>query len=228
METLQLFFVSKTLLTYICPPMKNKRTENLLQKSRELFMKFGIKNLTMDDIARELCMSKKTIYQSVDNKAELVERVIQNYLEEENVDLDKIYARADNAIDEIIAIIDYFIERMRGLNSTAVHDMKKHYPEAWSHYNTYRFNNALRRITENLMRGIKEGAYRADMNATTIARIYLGGIDNLLSPEYFPVPEYHFIEVYKEYQYYHLRGIVTEQGLKILEANNLFTKQETK
>lgn len=215
-------------LTYICALMKNKRTESLLQKSRELFMKFGIKNLTMDDIARELCMSKKTIYQSVDNKAELVEKVIQNYLEEENIDLDKIYTTAGNAIDEIIAIVDYFITRMREFNSTAVYDMKKHYPDAWSLYNNYRFNNALKRVTENLERGVKDGTYRADMNTDAIARIYLGGIDNLLNPEFFPVPQYQFIEIYKEFLNYHLRGIVTEQGLKILEANNLFTKPENK
>lgn len=208
--------------------MKNKHTEKLLQKSRELFMKFGIKNLTMDDIARELCISKKTIYQSVDNKAELVEKVIQNYLEEENADLDAIYAKANNAIDEIIAIIDYFIQRMREFNSTAMYDMKKHYPEAWNLYNNYRFNNALKRIVENLQRGVEDGTYRTDMNVDAIGRIYLGGIDNLFNPEFFPVPKYNFLDIYKEYLNYHLRGIVTPQGLKILEANNLFTKQETK
>lgn len=204
--------------------MKNKHTQKLLQKSRELFMKFGIKNLTMDDIARELCISKKTIYQSVDNKAELVEKVIQNYLEEEGSDLDAIYSKSGNAVEEIIAIIDYFISRMREFNSTAVYDMKKHYPSAWSLYNRYRFDSALRRVTENLQRGVNEGSYRADINTDTIARIYIGGIDNLLNPEYFPVKEYQFLEIYKEYLNYHLRGIVTLKGLKILEANNLFKK----
>ena len=204
--------------------MKNKHTQKLLQKSRELFMKFGIKSLTMDDIARELCISKKTIYQSVDNKAELVEKVIQNYLEEEGTDLDTIYSKSGNAVEEIIAIIDYFINRMREFNSTAVYDMKKHYPAAWELYNRYRFDSALRRVTENLQRGVSEGSYRPDINADAIARIYIGGIDNLLNPEYFPVGEYQFLEIYKEYLNYHLRGIVTLNGLKILEANNLFKK----
>lgn len=209
---------------HLRPLMENKHTKKLLQKSRELFMKFGIKNLTMDDIARELCISKKTIYQSVDNKAELVEKVIQNYLEEEGTDLDAIYSRSGNAVEEIIAIIDYFINRMREFNSTAVYDMKKHYPEAWNLYNSYRFNSALKRVTENLQRGVNEGTYRAEINTDTIARLYIGGIDNLLNPEYFPIGKYQFLEIYKEYLNYHLRGIVTLNGLKILEANNLFKK----
>ncbi len=187
-------------------------------------MKFGIKSLTMDDIARELCISKKTIYQSVDNKAELVERVMQDYLDEDNANIEEIFSQSDNAIDEMISIIDYIINSLRGFNSTAVSDMKLHYPQAWNLYNKYRFENTLRRVTQNLRKGMEEGVYRADLQLDIIARIYVGGIDVLLDTEFFPAKEYQFLDTYREYLNYHLRGIVTLNGLKILEANNLFKK----
>lgn len=208
--------------------MENKHTQKLLQKSRELFMKFGIKNLTMDDIARELCISKKTIYQSVDNKAELVEKVMQDYLQEDNANLEEIYAKSKDAIDEMIAIIGYIIQSVQGLNSTAVHDMKVHYPQAWSLYNKYRFDNTLRRVTLNMERGVKEGVYRDEINIDILSRIYVGGIDVLLNQEFFPAKQYQFLDTYKEFLGYHLRGIVTLKGLKLLEANDLHLKIETK
>lgn len=188
-------------------------------------MKHGIRSLTMDDIAKELGMSKKTIYKSVENKAELVKLTMQDFLDEEVKDLDAIHRESTNSIDEMIRMVDYFLKQTNGLNTSAMHDMQKYYPEAWQIYNEYRFRNALIRITINLKKGVKEGMYRTNLNTDIMAKVYIGGIDILMNQEFFPVKKYAFFEIYKEYLNYHLRGIVSDKGLKILEEHDLFKKQ---
>jgi len=205
--------------------MKDRQLNPLFLKARELFMKHGIRTLTMDDIAKELGISKKTIYKSVENKAELVKLTMQDFLAEEVHDLDAIQRESTNSIDEMIRMVDYFLKQTAGFNTSAMHDMQKYYPEAWQIYNEYRFRNALTRITLNLKKGVKEGMYRADLNTDIMAKIYIGGIDILMNQDFFPVKMYAFFDIYNEYLNYHLRGIVSAKGLKILDEHTLFKKQ---
>jgi AcrR family transcriptional regulator len=178
----------------------------------------------MDDIARELGMSKKTIYQSVDNKADLVRLAMQDYLEEEQNHLQQILASSKNSIDEMIKMVAYFSNQIREFNPSALYDMKKHYPDTWKIFNDHQFHNVLNRIKSNLEGGVKEGVYRKELNTEVIARIYIGGIDILLNQDFFPARSFVFLDIYNEYLHYHLRGIVSPEGLKILEENNLFKK----
>lgn len=204
--------------------MKDQQAKVLVQKASDMFKKYGIKSLTMDDIARELGMSKKTIYRVVDNKADLVKLVMLDYLETERAQMDSILASAKNSVDEMIQMADYFFNHLREFNAHALNDLRKYYPETWSIYNDYRFNYVLSRINDNLAKGIEQGFYRGNMDVDVIARLYVGGIDILMNQEFFPVKNYMFINLYKEYQNYHLRGIVSEEGLKLLEQHNLFKK----
>jgi AcrR family transcriptional regulator len=204
------------------PSLKNKQLTLLLEKSGELFIKYGIKNLTMDDVAKELGMSKKTIYNFVENKAELVKLTMQSYLEEERKQLDSILKSSKNSVDEMIQMISYFFNQVREFNPSALNDLQKYYPETWSIYNEYRFHFMLTRITDNLENGIKQGLYRNDLNADIISKIYIAGIDILINQDFFPAKKYVFIDTYKEYLNYHLRGIVSVKGLKYLEEHNLF------
>jgi TetR/AcrR family transcriptional regulator, cholesterol catabolism regulator len=202
--------------------LKNKQLVLLLEKSGELFKKYGIKNLTMDDVAKELGMSKKTIYHFVENKAQLVQLTMQSYLEEERKQLDAIVKPAKNSVDEMIQMISYFFNQVREFNPSALNDLQKYYPETWNIYNEYRFHFMLTRIASNLENGIKQGVYRNDLNPDIISKIYIAGIDILINQDFFPAKKYVFIDTYKEYLNYHLRGIVSAKGLKYLEEHNLF------
>lgn len=194
----------------------------MLEKSGELFKKHGIKNLTMDDVAKELGMSKKTIYTFVENKAELVKLTMQNYLNEERTQLEAILKPSKNSVDEMIQMISYFFNQVREFNPSALNDLQKYYPETWEIYNEYRFHFMLNRIVENLENGVKQGVYRNGLNADIISKIYIAGVDILINQFLFPSNEYVFIDTYKEYLNYHLRGIVSPKGLKFLEQHNLF------
>ena len=94
----------------------------------------------MDDVAKELGMSKKTIYHFVENKAQLVQLTMQNYLEEERKQLEAILKPSKNSVDEIIQMISYFFNQVREFNPSALNDLQKYYPETWNIYNQYRFH----------------------------------------------------------------------------------------
>jgi len=202
--------------------LKNKQLVHLLQKSGELFKKYGVKSYTMDDVAKELGMSKKTIYQFVENKAELVKLTMEQYLAEERTQLEAILKTSKNSVDEMIQMVAYFFNQVREFNPSALNDLQKYYPETWTIYNEYRFDFMLRMLTKNMEDGIEQGLYRNDLNSNTIAKIYIGTIDVLINQQFFPSKKYVFIDTYKEYLNYHLRGIVSAKGLKYLEQHNLF------
>lgn len=176
----------------------------------------------MDDVAKELGMSKKTIYQFVENKAELVKLTMEQYLAEERTQLEAILKTSKNSVDEMIQMVVYFFNQVREFNPSALNDLQKYYPETWAIYNEYRFDFMLRMLTKNMEDGIEQGLYRNDLNSNTIAKIYIGTIDVLINQQFFPIKKYVFIDTYKEYLNYHLRGIVSAKGLKYLEQHNLF------
>lgn len=176
----------------------------------------------MDDIAKELGMSKKTIYQFVENKAELVKLSMQNYLQEERNQLDSILQASKNSVDEMIKMMAYFFEQVQDFNPSALNDLQKHYPEAWDLYNEHRFHFMLDMITRNMETGVAQGLYRSGLNADVISRVYIANTAVLIDQQLFPSDKYVFLDTYKEYLDYHLRGIVSEKGLKYLEEHNLF------
>lgn len=230
METLKSFLVSKIFIVYICrlpkkigtAVLKNQQQLHLLQKSAELFKKYGVKSYTMDDVAKELGMSKKTIYQHVENKAELVKLTMQYYLSVEREQLEAILKTSKSSVDELIEMVAYFISQVREFNPSVLNDLQKYYPETWEIYNEYRFRFMLDMLTKNLEQGVKQGVYRGDLNADVIARLYIGNVDVLINQDLFPSKKYVFSDAYKEYLNYHLRGIVSAKGLKYLEQHNLF------
>ena len=201
---------------------ENKQYQALLNKSRELFMKNGVKSLTMDEIAKEMGMSKKTIYQFVDNKSELINLTMKDFLDDERRQMEDILKNSGNSVDEMISMIDYFLQVVREFNATTLHDVQKYYPETWNMYNDYRFNFMLGLIKDNLNNGVREGYYRNDMDTDIIAKIYIMAVEILLNQDMFPSKQYSFLSIYREFLGYHLRGIVSAKGLKYLEGHNLF------
>lgn len=217
------------MFSYICARfMKgDKLYQTLVARSRELFMKHGLKSLTMDDIARELGMSKKTIYQVVDNKSDLIRICLKDYLDEERRNLDLILGKAENSVDELIHIMEYFLAAVRDLNSNTLNELQKYYPESWDIYNDYRYNFVLARMRENLQTGIKQGFYRKDMNADIMSRLYVAGVQVLTHEDLFPPHKYAFVNTFREFLNYYLRGIVSEKGLKYMHEHNLVNAQTT-
>lgn len=223
LRKLSKFILFPQFLSYTFAPAVKKAQHNILvEKAGDLFKRYGVKSLTMDDVARELGMSKKTIYQFVENKSQLVQLSMENYLNRERTELEEILKESKNSVDEMIGMITYFINQVQDFNPSIVNDLEKYYPETWNIFNEYRFNFMLKCIGDNLKNGIRQGYYRNNLNADIISKIYIGCVDVLFNQDFFPSKKYVFADIYKEYLNYHLRGIVTPKGMKYLEQNNLF------
>lgn len=189
----------------------------ILDKSKTLFMRYGIKSVTMDDIARHLGMSKKTIYQHVNNKADLINKIMKLDIEEEEQVLIAIRQETNNAIEEMLRVSVHVGEKLQQINPSAAYDLKKYYPKGWELMRSIRHEHIYSIIKDNLSRGVKQGIYRENLNTEVLARFYLGQTELVFDRELFPFPEYKQSEVYLEFVKYHMRGIVSQKGYLLLE-----------
>ena len=195
--------------------------ENIISKSGELFLRYGVKNLTMDEIAKQLGMSKKTIYQYVTNKSDLVQKVMQAHLDREDAFMKEVKKNSKNSLEENLRMITFMSEELQGFNTVIFFELEKYYPESYALFNEHREKVALRNIFNNLKAGIKEGLYRKDINTEIVSRIFVSGLDILIDQQRFPSKKFHFYNLYREFINYHLGGILTPKGVTALEQTKL-------
>ncbi len=181
----------------------------------KLFMRYGIKNLSMEDIARELGISKKTLYQYFSDKNDLVSVIVQKSLEETDCEMNIDGSKGETAIDVLIYVSRYLISRFSQINPMLNFELRKYYPEAAEKLKQHRYIHVLSRIEQNLNRGIEEGWYREELNVKIIAFYYLKWMESFF--EYNPDEQYlkgiKQEDMIKELFTYHLHGVLNEKGL---------------
>ncbi len=188
----------------------------IIEKASELFLEFGFKSVTMDDLANELSVSKKTIYEYFNNKAHLVEEValfVRNHIHEQ---IDHIMQQNFDPIQELFEIKRMVLRRLKDEKSSPQYQMQKYYPEIFAKLKDSQVCKMDECCTQNLERGIQLGLYREDLNRIFITRLYISGMMNLKNEELFQVTELSPKQLYEEFLSYHLRSIVTEKGLSRL------------
>jgi len=193
----------------------------ILTKAEELFFTHGVKNTTMDDLSRALGASKKTIYQFVTDKADLVKRTMENHFTLEQTQIEQIIKEAPNAIEELLTIARHVTSHMKGINPAIVSDIQRYYPSAWQLFTDHKLNFVYRVFLNNLERGVKEGLYRDDINPDILAKIYIARMDLILDQKLFPFTRYDFVTVYRELINYHLHGIASAKGQAYLEKKKI-------
>ena len=177
----------------------------------------------MDDIARELGISKKTLYQLVDNKHDLVRLVLEADTRRDIQTLrDNLHQSAD-AIDEFVRNSRHFIREMRKVSPTAMHDLRKYYPELFHTQIKAHQAEFYRCVTANLERGMEEGLYRDDIDAPVIANLYVGMTMMMIDTEVFPAQERPLSDILHQHSTYHFNGIVNQFGRDRLDH---YLKQE--
>lgn len=191
--------------------------QELIAKASQVFMRLGIKSITMDDMARQLGVSKKTIYKFVKDKNELVERALAVQGHDEHCQIEEICEKGYNAIDEIFEISKFVTEMLSTTHPSVHFDLEKYYPESWATAMQRRQEYVFQCVHGNLVKGSKDGLYRPNLNPEIIARIYIAKLDVLFDGEVFPAQKFNFAEVYLEFFRYHIRGIASEEGLNYLK-----------
>ncbi|TSA31532.1 MAG: TetR/AcrR family transcriptional regulator [Porphyromonadaceae bacterium] len=189
---------------------------NFLLRVYELYNRYGIKSVTMDDVARELGISKKTLYETIEDKSELVKHVMEMVYRYHGVKLNEITTRGLNAIEELFEVNRYMTQMVKEHNPTLGYDMQKYYPElhkALMQEQRQRMHDAIRL---NLTKGIEEGLYRKEMNVEIISKLHMTRMEYRYRQDSFQLNDIDSQEVMREIFIYHLHGIANENGIKIL------------
>ena len=190
----------------------------ILTKTHELFMLYGIRSVSMDEIANHLGMSKKTIYQYFKDKDALVEGVINIEIEMHQDEFSKYAAISENAIHEIFLTLDTVEEMLKHMNPSVMFDLQKYHSTAFEKFRTHK-NTFFYEITKaNIERGKQEGLYRADIDVDVLTRYRLANMFLMFDFEHFPSNKFTPIQIISETTDNFLHGMSTQAGLKIIET----------
>ncbi|GEQ85159.1 TetR family transcriptional regulator [Patiriisocius marinistellae] len=191
-------------------------TDKIIQKASEMFMTLGFKSVTMDDIAHEMGISKKTIYTHFNNKETIIAVVTDAIFEIISKDIDCICSQNKNPIEELYDIKKRVIDHMRNEKTSPWHQLQKYYPSIHGNIKRRQFSFMQECVLKNLNRGLEQKLYRDNIDVQFVSRIYFKGLTGIKEEDLFPLSMFSGDTLYEMYLEYHLRGIVTPEGRKIL------------
>ena len=191
--------------------------ESIVNKAAELFLTLGFKSVTMDDIAGSMGISKKTIYVNFANKGELVDAV-SFYLFDNICDgIDTICDKSANPIEELYDIKMFVMHHLKNEKASPQYQLKKYYPQTYNRLHQAQFKKMHGSVSESLQKGIDMGLFRSNIDVDLIARMYFNGMTGMKDESIFPAEKYAKEYLMESYLEYHLRAIVTKQGMNILQ-----------
>jgi TetR/AcrR family transcriptional regulator, cholesterol catabolism regulator len=186
--------------------------DRIIKEAFNLFWRYGIKSVTMDDIARELGISKRTIYQHFPDKNAIVSMVIRNELNSQTCQVDEIEETISNPVDQMIQLSVHMRLMMANINPTLLFDLKKYHPEAWQLFTDYKHQYIIQSVRDNLGNGMKMGLYRSDIDIEVLSRLRIEQIEMAFDPTLFPFNQFDMIHVQIQFLNHFLRGILTQEG----------------
>ncbi len=190
--------------------------EKILDKATDMFLSYGFKSVTMDDIANKMGISKKTIYTHFDNKTKLVEACTNTLFDFIAGGIDQICAIKKNPIDELYAIKKFVMLHLKDEKSSPQYQLQKYYPKIYEVLKVKEYEIMLVCVVDNIKRGLELGIYRPNLDVDFVARIYYSGVFAIKDNSIFPNTKFKMTTLEDYLLEYHLRGIVTPKGRKIL------------
>lgn len=184
-----------------------------------LYSKYGVKSVTMDDVAREMGMSKKTLYSQVKDKKDLIEKVLHNEYSCNAEVFSSIMTNKLNAIEELFAVHNFMQTQLKHQSSSFDYDLKKYYPDIFKKLMTTKRESMYNSVLGNMNKGKKEGIYRPELKGELIASLYIARMEQVTDEEYMSRDDFLRPEVFNEYFIYHIRGIANKKGIDFLEKN---------
>ncbi|MFD1062853.1 TetR/AcrR family transcriptional regulator [Winogradskyella litorisediminis] len=199
--------------------------ENIVNKASELFLTLGFKSVTMDDIANEMGISKKTIYKHFSNKTKLVEAVTFTLFENICDGIDCICNNAHNPIEELYDIKMFVMKHLKNEKASPQYQLKKYYPPIHDLLKQKQFDKMQDSVSDSLQKGIDTGVFRSNIDVDFISRLYFNGMTGIKDETIFPREKFNMEYLMENFLEYHLRAIVTEKGFEIL--NQFITKNQS-
>jgi len=190
--------------------------ERIIEGGEELFLKAGIKSVTMDDIARHLGMSKKTIYQFFKDKNELIMALVKKKLQEDEDQMNVIISRSENVIEEMINMMKCSEDIFSRINPIVIHDLQKYHADAWKQFQVFKTEVLVHTLEQLLAKGIKQGYIRPDIDVKILARMRVSQVEMGFSTTMFPAAEFSVWKVQTQFMEHFNYGVCTLKGYKLL------------
>lgn len=199
--------------------------DRILAEADDLFCKYGIKRITMDDIAKQLGMSKKTIYQHFKDKNELAYVLFQNMFENQIKVMDTNRELAANAVEEVFLVVTHLHAMLSKMNPMVFYDLQRYHPDVWALFKEFRFTYMKDCILENLKRGVDEGYFRKSLNFEIIALLRIEQVEMIFNQIVFPPGKFMISEVMAEITEHYLYGLCTLKGHKLINQHKQLTEE---
>ena len=191
--------------------------EKIINKSAELFLNLGFKSVTMDDIANELGISKKTIYQHFKNKTKLVEETTSQMFDKICEGIDCICNTSPNPIEELYQIKMFVMTFLKNEKTSPQFQLKKYYPQIHNNLHLKQFQKMHVSVKNSMQKGVDTGLFRENIDVDFISRMYFNGMSGIKDQNIFPTNIFTMEYLMENYLEYHLRAICTNKGLQTLE-----------
>lgn len=194
----------------------NSTKDNILIQAEAFFMKYGFRNVTMDDLCKEMGISKKTLYQYFQTKDALVESCILWYMEKEADKVQQIRKKATDPVDAFYRISKRALESLKEVSPFVIFDLQKNHPEIWKKFVNHDFEWQYNMLVFNIKSGIEQGFYRAEINPSKVAKLFLLQSEGMLRPRIFEPESLELIEAITIRDELFLRSICTPLGIERL------------
>lgn len=190
--------------------------DKILKAARELFFKHGIKSITMDDIAKHIAVSKKTIYQFFANKDEIIIAMTDLSVLHKQTQITAVADDSLDAIQEIMETMKHMRQMFLQMNPNLFYDLQKYYPKAWEKFVEFKGKFILTIIEKNLQKGIKQGVFRKNINIKILSKLRVEEVEMALNPAVFPPEKYNLAQVQIALLDHFLHGIATLNGHELI------------
>jgi AcrR family transcriptional regulator len=203
----------------------NETYQRILQQSESMFLRYGLKSVSMDDISQQLGISKKTLYHHFEDKETLVTSVVKQLLGRNYALMTEDVERSQNAIHEEFLAIHLMSSLFQTMNPYILYDLHKYYPKGFEVFQKHKNERIAEKCRKNLLRGIEEGLYRPEINIPVILRLRQETLIIPFKPEFQSGLSANLVEIATEISIFFLNGIVTPKGKKWMEK---YQSQQTK
>ena len=191
--------------------------ERILAKAADLFLRYGIRSITMDEIATQLGISKKTIYQFFTDKDDMVSAVIDVEIRKNEFECNLSRDQAENAVHQIFLALESLEEMLKYTNPLMLYDLEKHHPQSYRKLKEYKYQFLYQMIAANIQWGMDEEIYRPDLQKDIVAKSRIEQAFLVFNPDVFPHTKYKISEVNNELAMLFLHAITTANGKKLIE-----------
>lgn len=189
--------------------------ERILAETERLFWKYGVRSVTMEDIAKQLGISKKTIYQHFADKEDILYQVLQDKMVKNQSEMACKPIEGSNPVEEMLFVLSMMQKHADEVSPNLLIDIRRYYPQAFALFRQYKEQYIMRSILENIQNGIRQGLYRSDLNPTILARLRVEQIELSFDHTIFPTDQYTMLEIQHELMHHFVRGMLTEKGFTL-------------